>query len=320
VVSETDLVTKTAAELNVDGKALRVTNLGKVLYPEVGFTKGQVLDYYLRIAPVILPYLKDHPLTLKRYPEGVNAGHFYEKQCPSYRPPWLKLKAVPREHRTGEVNYCVVDSRPGLIWVANLASLELHILLSRREDINRPTTMVFDLDPGPPATVLDSARIALRLRSMLKELGLESFPKTSGGKGLHVYVPLNTPITYDDTKRLSHALAEVLERENPDQVVSKMSKGLRRGKVFVDWSQNDDHKTTICVYSLRAMDRPTVSTPVTWNELETAIKRSKPEALVFETEAVFQRLEEHGDLFEPVLQLKQRLPALVGNGARLPQP
>ena len=302
---------KTVSEVHIDGKRIKVTNLDKVLYPAVGFTKGQVLDYYLRIAPVILPHMKDRPLTLKRYPSGVRGAHFYEKQCPRHRPPWLKLRAVRRENREGEVDYCVVDSRPGLVWVANLASLEMHVLLGRGADIHRPTAMVFDLDPGPPATVLDSARVALLLRKTLDDLGLRSFPKTSGGKGIHVYVPLNTAVTYDDTKPMSHALAEVLEREHPGAIVSKMSKTLRGGKVFVDWSQNDDHKTTVCVYSLRAREHPTVSTPVRWDELEAAVRRRRADLLVFETEAVFARLERYGDLFGPVLTLKQRLPALA---------
>lgn len=297
-----------AETVTIEGKQLKLSNLGKVLYPSTGFTKAGVLDYYTRIGPVILPHLDGRPLTLKRYPHGVEGMHFYEQQCPRFRPPWMTLKSVPRESRAGKIDYCVIDGLAGLVWVANLASLEMHTLLSRREDIHRPTFMVFDLDPGAPADVLDAARIALKLRDLLADLKLQSFPKTSGGKGIHLAVPLNTPVTFEQTKPFAHGVSQVLEREQPDKVVSRMSKALRRGKVFVDWSQNDEHKTTVCVYSLRARERPTVSTPVTWEEIEEAVRRRRAGLLVFETHDALERVHRQGDLFAPVLKMKQRLP------------
>jgi bifunctional non-homologous end joining protein LigD len=302
-------------QVTIDGRQLKLSNLDKVLYPAHGrakssFTKADVLHYYAGIAPVILPHLAGRPLTLKRYPEGVEGFHFYEKQCPSHRPSWVKLKRVPRQRGGRDIDYCVIEDRPSLIWVANLASLELHTLLSCKDDVNRPTVMVFDLDPGAPAGILDSARVALWLRDLFVGLKLKCFLKTSGGKGLHLYVPLNTPVTFDQTKAFSRAVAESLEQRYPDRVISKMSKALRKGKVFVDWSQNDRHKTTVCVYSLRARERPTVSTPITWEEAETAARGRKTERLTFEAPEALSRVEERGDLFEPVLKLKQRLPEI----------
>lgn len=298
-------------EITVDGRQLRLSNLAKVLYPEGGFTKGQVIEYYTKIAPVILPHLTDRALTLKRYPDGVGGMHFYEKQCPAYHPPWVKIKSVPREGSEGNIDYCVVNNTATLLWVANLASIELHTLLSTKRNIHRPTMMVFDFDPGPPATVLDAVRIALRVRDVLADLKLECFAKTSGGKGIHLFVPLHTPVTFDVTNPWSHAIAEMLEQDDPAHVVSRMARSLRAGKVFIDWSQNTEHKTTVCAYSLRARERPTVSTPVTWEELETALKKKRADSLAFETDAVLKRVAKLGDLLAPVLTLKQKLPALT---------
>ena len=306
--SRNAISTKTALE--VAGKSLAVSNLDKVLYPEVGFTKGQVIDYYIRIAPVLLPHLKARPITLKRYPDGVDGFFFYEKQCPAHRPDWVKTAPVPAQREGGKIDYCVIDTLPALVWAANLADLELHTFLHRATALNRPTALAFDLDPGPPANVLLCARVALWLREFFADLDLECFPKTSGSKGLQLYVPLNTTTTYEKTKAFAHALAQRMEREHPKEVVSNMSKALRKGKVLVDWSQNDDHKTTINVYSLRARPHPTVSTPVTWEEVEQAVKRKAADRLVFETGDVLKRVERHGDLFEPVLKLKQKLPKL----------
>ena len=295
-------------EIDVDGKRLKLSNLEKVLYPEAQFTKAQVIDYYVRIAPVLLPHLRGRPLTMKRYPEGVNGQYFYEKQCPSHRPKWVHTAPIWSEGKQKATEYCVVDDLPTLVWAANLADLELHTSLSLAKAIERPTMMVFDLDPGERADIIQCCQVALWLRQHLQKLELESYSKTSGSKGLQVYVPINTAVTYDDTKALSHALAETLEREHPAQVVSKMSKSLRPGKVFVDWSQNDEHKTTVCVYSLRAKQRPMVSTPVTWAEVAAAVKQRDPSLLAFDAGQVLRRAEQHGDLFEPVLKLKQRLP------------
>jgi bifunctional non-homologous end joining protein LigD len=302
------------AELEVEGRTLAVSNLDKVLYPEAGFTKANVIDYYIRIAPVLLPHLKDRPITLKRYPDGVNGFFFYEKQCPGHRPKWIKTTRVPKDRENEHIDYCVINDLPALVWAANLADLELHTFLHRAPAITRPTALAFDLDPGPLADIILCCRVGLWVKAVFEALGLESFAKTSGSKGLQVYVPLNTPTNYDKTKAFAHALAERLEREHPDDVVSRMQKSLRKGKVLIDWSQNDDHKTTINVYSLRAKAHPTVSTPVTWKEVKVAIQRRDPSLLVFESEDVLQRVAKHGDLFEPVLRLKQRLPSLKALG------
>ena len=296
------------AQLNVAGKKLSVSNLDKVLYPKARFTKGEVIDYYIRIAPVLLPHLKDRPLTMKRYPNGVEGEFFYEKNCPSHRPSWVKTAKVWSEGNNRTMEYCLANDLPTLVWAANLADLELHTSLSRKSKIDRPTMMVFDLDPGPPADIVQCCQVGLWLRDLLVKLKLESFAKTSGSKGLQVYVPLNTPTTYDETKTLAHALAEYLERERHDLVVSKMSKELRKGKVLVDWSQNDEHKTTICVYSLRAREEPTVSTPVTWEEVGNCLKKKKAGLLRFRCAQTLERVEKMGDLFESVESLKQKLP------------
>jgi bifunctional non-homologous end joining protein LigD len=295
-------------ELNVQGKRLAVSNLDKVLYPKVGFTKGQVIDYYIRIAPVLLPHLKDRPLTMKRYPDGVDGEFFYEKNCPVHRPKWVKTAKVWSEGNQRVMNYCLANDLPTLVWAANLADLELHTSLARKKDVSRPTLMVFDLDPGPPADIVQCCQVGLWLRDLLGKLKLKSFPKTSGSKGLQVYVPLHTPATFDQTKELSHALAQYLEHEHPDLVVSNMSRALRKGKVFVDWSQNDEHKTTICVYSLRAREEPTVSTPLRWEEVADCLKKKKADFLKFRSDKVLARVEKWGDLFAPVEELKQRFP------------
>jgi bifunctional non-homologous end joining protein LigD len=297
--------------LRFEGKEIPVSRLEKVFYPRTGFTKGQVIDYYIRISDVLLPHLKDRPLTLKRYPDGVEGGFFYEKRCPPYRPEWLKTAPVWSEHNDAEIHYCLANNLPSIIWAANLGDLELHTFLARAENVQRPTMVVFDLDPGPPANILQCIEVGLMLKRKLEEFGLESFPKTSGSKGLQVYVPLNTPVSYDQTKPFARHLAEQLQQDRPDLVVSRMEKKLRTGKVFVDWSQNDEHKTTVCVYSLRAKEQPTVSTPVDWKEVMDAGKKKEPQRLVFVSEKVLERVEKRGDLFEPVLKLKQKLPAIA---------
>src|ERR687887_106787 len=296
------------AQLDVEGKKLSVSNLDKVLYPKVGFTKGQVIDYYIRIAPVLLPHLRDRPLTMKRYPNGVDKEFFYEKNCPVHRPNWVKTAKVWSEGNNRMMDYCLAQDLPTLVWAANLADLELHTSLARKKDVARPTMMVFDLDPGAPADIVQCCQVGLWLRDLLSKMKLRSLAKTSGSKGLQVYVPLNTTVTFDQTKDLSRALAQHLESEHPNLVTSNMSKAVRKGKVFVDWSQNDEHKTTICVYSLRARDEPTVSTPVTWNEVEKCLKKKSAELLRFRSDQVLVRVDELGDLFESVEKLKQKLP------------
>ena len=296
------------AELIVEGRKLPVSNLNKVLYPKAGFTKGQVIDYYIRIAPVLLPHLKDRPLTMKRYPNGVDGMFFYEKNCPTHRPEWVKTAKVWSHGNQRDMFYCLAQDLPTLVWAANLADLELHTSLARKKDVAKPTMMVFDLDPGPPAGIVQCCQVGIWLRELLAQMKLQSWPKTSGSKGLQVYVPLNTPATFDQTKALSRALAEHLEREHPELVVHRMLKSLRGGKVLVDWSQNDEHKTTVNVYSLRAKEQPTVSTPVTWEEVETCLKKKDPDLLAFTSDQVLERVAQMGDLFEPVETLKQKLP------------
>lgn len=306
--------------VEIQGRTLKLSNLDKVLYPAVGFTKAQVIDYYVRIAPILLPHLKDRPLTLKRYPEGVNGMHFYEKSCPKHRPDWVQTAKVWSEGRNDYIPFCLVQDIPTIVWTSNLADLELHTSLSKHQDIMCPTMLVFDLDPGPPANIVQCCQVGLWLKEIFDHLGLQCFPKSSGSKGLQVYVPLNTKTSYDETKPFAHALARLLESQHPDMVVSDMKKALRVNKVFVDWSQNDDHKTTVCVYSLRAKDKPTVSTPVTWEEVEKCLKKKDPEMLVFTSDQVLARVREIGDLFAPVLKLKQKLPKLEQIGGKSPAP
>ena len=303
-----------SSDQNVDvgGRRLKLTNLEKVLYPKAGFTKGQVIDYYARIAPVLVPHLRGKPLTLKRYPNGVDEPYFFEKNATQHRPDWVKTAPIWSEGNHRNVNYILSNDLATLIWVANLAAIELHPSLSLAEDIVCPRNMVFDLDPGPPANMVQCCQVAVWLRAIFEHFKLQSFPKTSGSKGLQIYVPLNTQTSYDETKPFAHSLARLLEDEHRDLVVSDMKKAIRTNKVFVDWSQNDEHKTTISVYSLRARERPTVSTPVTWEEVERTIKKADAGRLVFESHQVLERIEKDGDLFAPLLNLKQGLPKLPG--------
>jgi bifunctional non-homologous end joining protein LigD len=296
------------AQLVVNGKKISVSNLDKVLYPKAGFTKGQVIDYYVRVAPVLLPHLKDRPLTMKRYPNGVDGEFFYEKNCPTHRPSWVKTAKVWSEGNQRDMHYCLVQDLPTLVWAANLADLELHTSLARKQNVAQPTMMVFDLDPGSPANIVQCCEVGIWLRDLLAQLELKSFPKTSGSKGLQVYVPLNTPVTFDQTKELARDIARHLERKHSKLVLSEMSRALRKGKVFVDWSQNDEHKTTINVYSLRAKELPTVSTPLTWKEVEGGLKKKDPQLLAFTSDQVLKRVDKSGDLFEAINTLKQKLP------------
>ena len=298
--------------VEIEGKHLSLTNLDKVLYPATGFTKGQVIDYYARVAPVLLPQLKDHPLTLKRYPGGVDQEFFFEKNATKHRPDWVKTAPIWSEGNQRDVNYILANDLATLIWIANLAAIELHPSLSLAKDISSPRSMVFDLDPGAPANIVQCCQVGMWLREIFEHFGLQSFPKTSGSKGLQIYVPLNLPTSYEVTKPFAQALARLLEHEHRELVVSDMKKQLRVGKVFVDWSQNDQHKTTISVYSLRARERPRVSTPVKWEEVEQALKKKDGTLLVFEVNQVLDRVQKMGDLFEPLLKLKQKLPKVAG--------
>jgi bifunctional non-homologous end joining protein LigD len=300
-----------AVDVRVADRTLRLTNLDKVYWPEVGFTKGQMIDYYSRIGPVLLPHLAQRPLTLKRYPEGVDGQMFYEKNCPKHRPDWMHTAKVWSDGNDRYMYYCVVDDLASLVWVAQLGTIELHTSLSLGPKLPEPRAMVFDLDPGPPATIVECCQVALWLREWFLERSLQSFAKTSGNKGLQVYVPINRAVDYDLTKHVSRGLAQKLERDHPRQVVSLQRKTLREGKVLIDWSQNDENKTTINVYSLRARARPTASTPVRWDEVEACLEAGDPGLLVFDSQAVLERIEELGDLFAPLLTLKQKLPESV---------
>jgi len=300
--------TMAGSVLTVGRRKVPVSNLDKVLYPGGRFTKAQVIDYYTRVSKFLLPHLKNRPVTLKRYPNGVLGGFFYEKDAPSFTPDWVKTFAVPRR-AGGDINYILINDLPTLVWVANTASLELHPFLHRTPKIDRPTHLVFDLDPGEGTDIMACAEVAFLLKDTFDDLGLEIFPKVSGSKGIQVYVPLNAPVTYDDTQPFAKALAERLEREHPRLIVSQMSKALRRGKVFIDWSQNAEHKTTVAVYSLRAKrEHPFVSMPVRWEELENALRSKRKDSLYFGPDQAVARVIEIGDLFAPVLKLKQKLP------------
>ena len=302
-----------AVEVEVEGRRLRLSNADKVLYPETGFTKAHVIDYYTRAAPYVLPHLRGRPLTLKRYPNGVEGGHFYEKQRPSHAPEWVRSVPIVAGGRT--IDFVLCDDLPTLVWLANLADLELHPSLSLADDPDRPSVVAFDLDPGPPATIEECCTVALLLRDTLSQLGLECFAKTSGSKGMQVYLPLNTETTYDETKPFAHGVARLLESREERLIVSVMKKSERHGKVFIDWSQNDRHKTTVGVHSLRAREHPTVSTPLRWEEIEEVAGGGDPEELVFDSDEALERLERHGDPFAPVLELEQRLPDLRRSGS-----
>ncbi len=292
--------------LKVASKTLQVSNLDKVFYPQCGFTKGEVIDYYIKVAPVLLPHLKNRPVSLKRYPDGVEGIFFYEKRCPAHAPSWIKTVKVPRTEGA-DIDYCMINDLPSLVWAANIANLEFHPFTHKAPAIAQPTSLVFDLDPGPPADIVQCCQVALWVKAILEGIRLQCFAKTSGSKGMQVVVPLNTPTTYEKTKALAHGVATTLEQRFPEAVVSQMQKNLRKGKVLVDWSQNDDKKTTVCVYSLRAKQEPTTSTPVTWEEVRKAHKTGNARLLTFDSKAVLKRIAKHGDLFAPVLTLKQKL-------------
>lgn len=296
--------------VEIAGRRVSLSNLEKDLYPSYGFTKAHILEYYRRISKFILPHLHDRALTLKRYPEGVDGDYFFEKRCPAHRPAWVKTAEVRRGGKEG-MTVCLVNDLGALIWVENLASIELHVPLARAGSPDTPDSLVFDLDPGDGADILDCSRVALILRDLLSGLRLASCVKSSGRKGLHVYVPLNrAETTFEDTRRFTKAVAGIMQKNYPDLVTEKMAKEHRKKRVFINWSQNDVSKTMICVYSLRAREKPVVSFPLAWKELEKSAGRGDPEGLqVLHDEAV-RRAEEQGDLFREVLAKKQKLPYL----------
>ena len=294
--------------IRLGGKTVQLSNLDKVFYPSTGFTKGDVISYYRSVSGVLLPHLRGRPVTLKRYPNGVDGKYFYEKRCPSHRPAWIKTVVLTRQRDNVDLPYCQLNSEAALVWATNLANLELHVSLARARTTSRPSAAVFDLDPGAPAAVLECADVALRLKDRFDALGLASFVKTSGSKGLQVYVPLNTPVSTERAREWAHSIAQALEHDDPEGIVTTPAKVERPGKIFVDWSQNHPHKTTVCVYSLRAKQRPAVSTPVSWDEVAGAVEKGDSALLSFQADEVLDRVRRKGDLFEPVVKLKQRLP------------
>lgn len=296
--------------IEVEGRQLAVSNLDKVFFPESGFTKGETIAFYSEIAGAILPHLHDRPLTLKRYPDGVTGEHFYEKNAPKHTPEWVKRFAVARSEGGPDIQYVLCNDRATLIWVTNLGDIEKHVLLARAPHLERATAIVFDLDPGEPAGLLECGRVALRLREMLAAWKLETFVKVSGSKGLHLTVPLNGVLPYEVTQPFAKTVADLAVQQMPDLVVSDMAKSLRRGKVLIDWSQNSDFKTTVCVYAMRARrGEPFISMPVTWQEVEKALKRKNEASLFFAPKAAIKRIQKVGDLYEPVLTMRQELPA-----------
>jgi bifunctional non-homologous end joining protein LigD len=296
--------------VTIDGHQLKLSNLDKVLFPETGFTKAQIIDYYSNVAPTLLGHIKDRPMTLHRFPNGVDQPGFYEKNRPSHAPEWIKSVDVQLSRKT--IHQILAQNRATVVWMANMASLEMHPLLSKFDDGSRPLKITFDLDPGPPANITQCCEVALHLRELLQDLGLECFPKTSGSKGMQVDVPLNRPdVTFTQTKPFAHAVARILESQHKQLVVSEMAKVIRKDKVFIDWSQNDPAKTTVAPYSLRARTRNWVSTPLTWDEVHEGASSKDETMLQFETQDVLHRIDKLGDLAADVQSLEQKLPELT---------
>jgi bifunctional non-homologous end joining protein LigD len=306
--------TKHHVEIEVQGRTLRLSNREKAIYPGVGFTKGQLIDYYIAVAPFMLPHLAGRPITLKRYPGGVEQQYFFQKRCPAHRPEWVRTAPVWSEREQEAIDYCVIDDLPTLIWVANLAAIELHPSLARAPGTDTPTEIVFDLDPGAPAGMRECCRVALWIKEIFDALALRTWVKTSGVKGLQVHLPLNTPVSYAHTKPFARAVAELLQKRHPELVVSRMTKRLRDGKVLIDWSQNDPHKTTVAIYSLRALPQPMISTPLQWGEVERGARRRREPQLSLGPAALLKRLQRSGDPFAEALTVAQALPELGGPG------
>lgn len=294
-----------SVEVAVGDRTLRLSNLDKVLYPEVGFTKAQVIDYYARIATVMLPHIAGRCITMRRWPNGVDEPSFFEKRCPGHRPDWLPVGVGPGDSRGG-IEYCRLEEPAALVWTANLAALELHSPMAQCDDIEAPTIVVFDLDPGAPAGMVECCRVALVIREILSAVGLDAYAKTSGSKGLQLYIPLNRSHTHRQASDFALAVGRLAAKQEPDLVVVEMNKSLRRGKVFVDWSQNSRHKTTVAPYSLRAKARPTVSTPVGWDDVEQGCDGA---SLQYDAADVLERVDRLGDLFAPVAEQHQDLPS-----------
>jgi bifunctional non-homologous end joining protein LigD len=292
--------------VEIEGRRLGLTNLDKVLWPESGRTKAWLIEYYVRVAPVLLPHLRDRPLTLRRFPDGVEGPSWHQNECRG-EPEWFHVFET-RGRGGRPLRFCVADDLPSLVWLANQGAIELHPFQWRLDIPRQPTALVFDLDPGPPADLADCARVGLRLRELLEELGLASYPKTSGSLGLHVHVPLGRAHEGEHAKAFARAVAEALARQHPGDVVAEMEKTRRTGKVFVDWLQNDPTRQTVAPYSLRGLPWPTVAAPVTWEEVEQAVAEERPQALTFLAEDVLERLDQEGDLFADMLEQEQTLP------------
>jgi bifunctional non-homologous end joining protein LigD len=296
----------TSVKVSIGGRELAISNLDKVMYPRTGFTKGEVIDYYTRIAPAILPHLRNRPLTMKRYPNGVDGQTFFEKRVPVHAPDWLERVRVPISPEGTWIEYGMLNDIPDLVWAANLATIELHVPLWRAgatsDPPGPPDTMVFDLDPGEGTTVVECCQVALIITELLGARGLQPYPKTSGSKGLHLYVPVAEDATWETVRGDAHQIAEQLERDHPALVLSTMRKSLRAGKVFIDWSQNHPAKTTVAPYSLRARPEPTVSTPISWDEVARCADESDPGLLTFTAPVVLDRVDKLGDLFAPLDQ------------------
>lgn len=306
------LMAKPKQSMAVDGKEISFSNPDKILFPDGEVTKTQIANYYLKVSKWLLPHLRNRPVTLKRYPNGALGTFFYEKNAPSFTPDWVATFPVQRRERDGTIDYILINDRPTLAWLANLANLEIHSFLHCVPEIDKPKAIVFDLDPGEGMDVLACARVAFLIRDLLGRFDLQSFAKVSGSKGLQLYVPLNTPVTYAVTQPFAKAIADLFAQQHPEMIVAAMAKSLRAKKIFIDWSQNSDFKTTVSVYSLRAKaPEPFVSMPVTWEELEDAVKRRTPNRLRFGMDAALARLEKLGDLFRPILSLKQKLPSNI---------
>ena len=295
----------TRIQVTVEGRRLALSNLDKIMYPAVGFTKAEVIDYYVRVASAMLPHVRGRGITMKRYPDGVSGDFFFEKRCPGHRPEWIGTTEGPGD-RGGAIHYCCLDETAALAWSANMASLEIHAPMARGTDVDTPTMVVFDLDPGAPADITECCQVALEIRDVLEALGLDAWPKTSGNKGMQVYVPLNTPHTHEHASAFARAVGQLLARDAPKRITTTMKKSERTGKVFIDWSQNVHFKTTVAPYSLRANPSPTVSTPITWEEV---VAGSGGAPLVFTAADVLERTEELGDLFAPTATLEQQLPS-----------
>jgi bifunctional non-homologous end joining protein LigD len=294
-----------STEIEIEGRRLSLSNLDKVLYPS-GFTKAQVIDFMARIAPVAVPHLTGRALTFRRYPDGTDTAGFFEKRCPGHRPEWVDVARGPGD-RTGGIDYCRIDETASMVWAANMAAIEIHAPMALADDLDTPRALVFDFDPGAPATIVECCQVALAAGEVLDAVGLRGWCKTSGSKGLQMYVPLNgAGASHEGAADFALAVGQVLERQLPGRVTTVMAKSERPGKVFVDWSQNAFHKTTIAPYSLRARPEPTVSTPVTWDEVETCARSD--EELRFVSDEVLARVGDHGDLFAEVLTVEQALP------------